>query len=310
MKIFFSVVCTFFFLNAKTQPVFIDSIITKNSLEYSIGALAHDSMKGRLTAMPETKNAANFIAARFEKAGLRPLAGNDGFFSRFPLKYQLKEETVLMHGINVFGAVKGNTSPDTVVIFCAHYDHIGLKKNIQQNDRDSVFNGANDNASGIALLIELAKYYTTLKANRYTLLFIAFSGEELGLLGSAYAAANVDQSYIHALVNIDMVGRPINSMTKNCMVIAEKSRLVIKQLNAQLDPEKKFFIPDQFPEQNLFSRSDHYSFSNVKNKIFLTASSPRDKYYHTLGDEFSTIDFDFLLSTAKKIAIACKIFIQ
>ena len=94
------------------------------------------------------------------------------------------------------------------------------------------------------------------------------------------------------------------------MVIAKRPRPVIKKLNAEIYPQKDFFIRDMFPAQNLFTRSDQYSFNEVENNVFFTTSSALDNYYHTLDDEFSTIDFDFLLLVAKNAALGCKIFIQ
>jgi hypothetical protein len=85
---------------------------------------------------------------------------------------------------------------------------------------------------------------------------------------------------------------------------------VIKKLNAGIYPQKGFFIHDMFPAQNLFTRSDQYSFKDVENNLFFTTSSALDNYYHTLEDEYSTIDFDFLLLTTKNIALGCKTYIQ
>jgi len=305
LSIFYILLC----FTSTSQSTLIDSIITKASLEYTVSALANDSMKGRFTGMPETIKAANFIASRFETAGLKTLAGNDKFFSYYPLKFLVDDKIELVDAINVIGAIRGMGSPDTVVIFCAHYDHKGVNRAAFRS-QDSVFNGANDNASGVALLIELAQYYVAIKNNRYTLVFIAFSGEELGLLGSAYTVSNMDQSYVHAVINFDMVGRPIDKWTKQCMVVAEEPKPVIKKLNARIYPQKGFFMDDNYPEQNLFRRSDHYSFNKVKNKIFLTTSSPYDIYYHTVKDEFNTIDFDFLLLATKNIALGCEIYLH
>ncbi len=310
MKTVLLLFCIILCFTARSQSRLIDSIITKESLVFSLSTLAHDSMRGRYTAMPETKHAADFIAERFKKAGLMELEGADGFFDYYPLKYQLGNDTTLVQAVNVVAALKGKESPDTIVIFCAHYDHIGIKRPLENADKDSIFNGANDNASGVALLIELAKYYAAIKLNRYTLVFIAFSGEELGLLGSAHMAFSIDQSYIHAVLNFDMIGRPLNSFTKKCMVIAERPKPVIKKLNAQLYPKNGFFMDDMYPMENMFTRSDHYSFTKVANRIFFTATSPIDKYYHTVKDEVSTIDFNFLLTATKNIAHCCRIFLQ
>lgn len=310
MKIILSILFILIFITGRSQGSFIDSIITKESLKLTVSALCHDSMKGRFTGFRQTKKAAEFIAARFEEAGLKPLAGNDVFFDYYPLKFRKNDEISVGQAINVLGAIKGIESPDTVVIFSAHYDHVGVKNTVLENEKDSVYNGANDNASGVALLIELAKYYATLKINRYTLIFVAFSGEEQGLLGSAYMVSNMDQSFIHAVINFDMVGRPVDALSKYCMVIAEKARPVIRKLNAEINSKKAFFIGDSYPGLSLFTRSDHYSFDKVSTRIFFTTSSPSDQYYHTLKDGLETIDFDFLFTTTKNIAKACKIFIK
>ncbi len=310
MRTAFSIFYILLCFTSRSQSISIDSIITKASLKFTVSALAHDSMRGRFTAMSETKDAANFIATRFKDAGLSTLAGKNGYFDYYPLKFKNDNDTTLVEAINVLGEIRGTENSDSVVIFCAHYDHIGVEDLILKNGTDSIYNGANDNASGVALLIELAKYYATLKTNRYTLVFIAFSGEELGLFGSAHTASNMDQSFIRAVINFDMVGRPIDKWNKKCMVVAEQPKPIIKTLNDQIRPQKSFFTGDHYPEENMFSRSDHYSFTKVKNRVFLTASSPYDKYYHTLKDEVDTIDFDFLLLTTKNIAKACKVFLQ
>ncbi len=310
MKILLSICCIFFFFTANSQTALIDSIITRESLTYSISALANDSMQGRPTGTAEAKNAATFIAEQFQKAGLKPVAGNDHFFSYYPLKYSVGNKIIPVNAINVIGAIRGNESPDTSIIFSAHYDHLGLKKFIRKDTGDSIYNGANDNASGVSVIIELAKYYTALKNNRYTLLFIAFSGEELGLLGSDYTSKHLDLSHVKTVINFDMVGRPIKDRGDHCMVIAEFSDPIIKKLNARLPKENKFFIYDQYPEEDLYERSDHYSFKEVKTSFSIICSSPYDEYYHTVEDEIGTIDFDFLLNAAKKIAIACEIFIK
>ena len=304
MKFLIPYIFASLFLNVRAQT--IDDIITKSSLYYSIAALSNDSMKGRLTCTPQATAAATFIASRFKDAGLNPLAGNDKYFSFYPLILNKHS----FEAINVVGAIPGKTNSDTIVIFSAHYDHIGIKQTNVGYIGDSVFNGANDNASGISVLIELAKYYAAIKTNKYTILFIAFSGEELGELGSADMATRVNPSLVNAVINFDMMGRPINNWTKKCMIIAQNPKPIIKKLNSQLKDEKHFFINDMFPNENLFARSDQYSFRIVKNCFGITATSPEDEFYHTVKDEIDTIDFDFLLSNTKKIAAACEVFLK
>lgn len=310
MKILLSIFFFFVSVNAKTQHTSIDSVITKESLTHTISALAHDSMKGRLTASAEALNAAKFIALQFENAGLKPVSGNDLFFAYYPLKYQIGNNIYPVQAINVIGALPGMESPDTLVIFCAHYDHIGQKELVQKNMKDSIYNGANDNASGVAVITELAKYYAANRINRYTLLFMAFSGEELGLLGSAYTYKQMNPDYIRAVINFDMVGRPLASDEDHCMVIAEFYQPIIRKLNAGLPDKKKFFVPDQYPDDHLNERSDHYSFNKIRTSFSIMCSSPYDEFYHSVQDEVGTIDFDFLLEATRKIAIACEAFIK
>ena len=174
---------------------------------------------------------------------------------------------------------------------------------------DSIYNGANDNASGVAVLIELAKYYSVLKANRFTLIFIAFSGEEMGLLGSGYQSRLINYDYLKAVINMDMVGRPIRKKFSKCMVLAEESKNIITVLNRQL-PKKKFFIADKFPGQELWMRSDNASFQRCKTAFSFMCSSPDNKYYHSPGDELNTINFPFLLLAAGNIARGCLAFIK
>src|SRR5205085_11808556 len=119
----------------------------------------------------------------------------------------------------------------------AHYDHIWISI---FTSYDRIMNGANDNASGVAMIIELAKYYKALDNNRYTLCFVAFSGEELGLLGSRAFAFSVNKEQVHAVINFDMVGRPISKRKQYAMVIGERADDIIARLNAQLQPENKF----------------------------------------------------------------------
>ena len=268
---------------------------------HSVSALSHDSMSGRATGSVGLHKAAQFIAGRFKEAGLSIVSGNNGYFSNYQIKVNGIDS--LITSSNIVGGLKGKISPDTIVIFSAHYDHIGHIKG--RSSKDTVFNGANDNASGTALLIELAKYYRSRNDNRYTILFVAFTDEEIGLVGSRQFVTRLDKTKVHAVINFDMVGRPINSNYRFAMVIGEYAQKAVSILNRELGSKKKFFIRDQFPYESLMYRMDHYSFPHYKNCFSIITSSPNDKYYHRLTDEFDTIDFPFLLMTTQNVAAAC-----
>jgi Zn-dependent M28 family amino/carboxypeptidase len=98
--------------------------------------------------------------------------------------------------------LKGKSKPEEYVVFSAHYDHLGMKK----NGDDKVYNGANDDASGVTAIIALAKYFKELNKNERTIIFVAFTGEEVGGYGSSYFSENINPDKVVAMFNIEMIG--------------------------------------------------------------------------------------------------------
>lgn len=298
-----------------SQDSLLDAVINKASLEQLVGTLASDSFEGRFTGSFHAGKAAEFIANEFQNAGLLPVEGNEGYFMRF---YGIGNSQV---GINVVAALKGTTRPEEVVIFCAHYDHVGTRSTNPHPSfasgyvgrrGDTIYNGANDNASGTAAVIGLARYFGQIKNNERTILFIAFAGEELGLLGSKAMASVVTPTAITAVVNIEMIGRARSRKKRNPYITGSNLSNFQKLINKRLfeaNPEhygKKFFSDDNYSSQNLFQRSDNYWFAErgIPSHTIL-ATSPTDKYYHSQGDETSTLDFDLMGNIVKAIAMGC-----
>lgn len=299
----------------RAQDSLLDAVINKATLEQLVGTLASDSFKGRFTGSIHAGKAAEFIAGEFKNAGLSPIEGNQGYYMFFTGSKQSQI------GVNVVAALKGKTRPEEVVIFCAHYDHIGTRSTNPYpgfsggyigRRGDTIYNGANDNASGTAAVIGLARYFSQLGNNERTLLFIAFAGEELGLLGSKAMASMVIPEAITAVVNIEMVGRPISKRKKKPYITGSNLSNLQKLLNKRLyesNPEvygKRFFIDDSYATQNLFQRSDNYWFAQkgIPSHTIL-ATSPTDIYYHSQSDETSTLDFDFMSGIVRAIALGC-----
>ena len=313
MKLF---LCIIFFcpLLSKAQSWLADSMIKINSLQASVSFLANDDLQGRLTGTDAALQAAKFIAEKMDTAGLKPLPGKQNYFDSFPASNYGKK----INGLNVIGFLPGNAANDSLVIFSAHYDHIGKGNDVQYNKDyrydDEIFNGANDNATGVAALLELAKYYGAQKTNRYNILFIAFAGEELGLQGSTAYVNKIKPGLVKAVINLEMLGIPTN---ENCFVISLGNRQRLKNsLNTSLttrlsSAEKNFFVTDPYIDDNLSYRSDHYPFARkIKNAFTIMATSPTDEFYHTVDDEYETIDFYFLLKATRNIALACESFIR
>ncbi|MCE2772022.1 MAG: M28 family peptidase [Bacteroidetes bacterium] len=200
--------------------------ISVDRLKKDVTYLASDKLKGRGTSSKGEQKAAKYIASEFKKAGLQP-KGTDGYYYPFTFKSStnphdtstanLKERK----GKNVVGYLD-NGAKYTVVIG-AHYDHLGLghdRNSTDANGKGKIHNGADDNASGTAGVMELARYYAgNNRKEAFNFLFICFSGEELGLMGSKKFCEKptIDLSTINYMINMDMVGR-LNDSTKALMI--------------------------------------------------------------------------------------------
>lgn len=173
--------------------------------------LASDAMNGRGTGSPENASAAQYIENQFRRYGLKPL-GTTGFRQSFTAKVRrVVVPDSLRPAENVIGFLD-NGAPYTIVVG-AHYDHLGMGRQGSSLDslpQGKIHNGADDNASGVAGLLELARYYAgNRKKEPYNLLFMAFGAEELGLQGSRYFLNNptLPLATLNFMVCMDMIGR-------------------------------------------------------------------------------------------------------
>ncbi|MBV1888067.1 MAG: M28 family peptidase, partial [Urechidicola sp.] len=188
-----------------------------NLIESDVEFLANDLLEGRQTGTEGEKKASEFIAARFKSLDIEPM-GTEGYFQEFtftprkdPHSKASYTDTVAkstITGRNVIGFIDNKS--DKTIIIGAHYDHLGYGENggsLHTGDKE-IHNGADDNASGVAVLLNLAdKLRKTNTNNNY--LLMAFSGEEMGLLGSNYFVKNgtIDLKSANYMINMDMVGR-------------------------------------------------------------------------------------------------------
>lgn len=176
-----------------------------------VQVLAADSLEGRGTATVGEIKAANYIAGWFRQAGLEPKGGAGSFFQPFGTVIHYEGVPHQVTARNVAGYLD-NGAEKTIVIG-AHYDHLGKgfqPGSLTAEGKNLIHNGADDNASGVAGLIELARYFAGNKVKeKYNILFVAFSGEELGLLGSKFYASHptIPMESVACMINMDMIGR-------------------------------------------------------------------------------------------------------
>jgi Zn-dependent M28 family amino/carboxypeptidase len=254
--------------------------------------LSDDRLAGRMTGSPGADTAAAYLARRFQQVGLQPAAG--GWFQAFTVA---KEAPMAQHarlaglrGKNVIGLLPGRDPVlrNQTVIVGAHYDHLGLGEfgSLDPDSTGRVHNGADDNASGTAMLIQIAARLAASPPAR-TVVFIGFSGEELGLLGSSY--------YVHqpiyplattiAMINLDMVGR-----LRNKRLIVYGSRTA-KEFPALLDSLNWYAGFDLKARGDGYGPSDQSSFYAAGRPVLHIFTDLHEDYHRTT-DDWQKINLD------------------
>lgn len=201
---------------------------------------------------------------------------------------------------NVVGVLPGDSMPDKIVAYTSHYDHMGVDP---RERRDSILNGANDNASGTTAVVLLARYFSQVKNNNRTLLFCAFAGEEWGLLGSREFMKEINPKAVVAGVNIEMIGIAQYGKKKVFITGQDQSPLG-KTLARSLSAAGLRVIRERDPERQLYSRSDNYSFVKAGAPAHtIMSSDDEDRCYHQPCDEVKRINFEHLVAVVRAIAI-------
>jgi len=225
--------------------------------------------------------------------------------SKIPASFDI---TILQNSINmplanVVGIIPGKSLPKEYVIFSGHYDHLGINsRGIVQGD--SIFNGANDDAAGTTGMIMLAKYFKKLNNNARTLVFAAFTAEEVGGFGASYFSKVFDPLTVKAMFNLEMIGTE-SKWGKNSAYITgfEKSDMgAILQKN--LEGTAFQFYPDPYTNQNLFYRSDNATLARLGVPAHTISTSKMDSEpnYHKASDEVQTLDLNNMTEVIKAIA--------
>ena len=175
----------------------------------------------------------------------------------FSANYQVKNEVITSH--NVVARLEGSTHPDETIIYSGHWDHIGVGEPDARGDR--IFNGAMDNASGTAALVELARGFATQPKPQRSVLFLAVTAEEKGLLGSEYYASNPLYPLAKTVAVINMDGMSPYSPSRDFGIYGTAKVELLDQLKDVAKAWDIRYTPDTKPEAGLFFRSDHFPFA-------------------------------------------------
>ncbi|MGM5469107.1 M28 family peptidase [Flavobacteriaceae bacterium LMO-SS05] len=267
---------------------------TENKIKEDVTFLADDKLEGRQTGTLGEKKAAEYIAQRFSDLGLEA-KGTDGYFQSFSFKpktdpHQEVSYTVIgndstLTGTNVMGFIN-NKAPYTVIIG-AHYDHLGYgaEGSLYRGEEKKIHNGADDNASGVAVMLNLAsKLKSFNKSNNY--LLMAFSGEEMGLLGSNYFTKNatLDITKMNYMLNMDMVGRLKQDST--LAVYGVGTSPILKQVVNSSNSRFKII-----ENESGVGPSDHTSFYNSEIPV-LHFFTGQHEDYHKPSDDSEKLNYE------------------
>lgn len=287
------------FLSAQQAPSPLEraaATITPEEISSSVGVLAHDSMGGRNTPSPGLEKSARWIAGELDAMGLEPGGDGGAYIQRWeytPRRADDGAQSESFHVPNVVGLVPGSDPrlKDQWVVFTAHFDHVSGPAD---QSGDDIYNGADDNASGTAAIMEIAEAFAALpEPPRRSVAFVLVSGEEKGLLGARYFAegASIPTQSMVADINADMVsmnwpdsifvfGREYSSLGPILdRTIGERSELQIH------------IMANRWPEMPLFRMSDQFAFVQQGIPAIFFFSGLHENL-HRPSDEPDRIDAD------------------
>jgi hypothetical protein len=280
------------------------------SVEQMLSALADDSMEGRATATRGSARAARYIAELRATGGLTP-AGDSGFFQRIPLALAARAgggpdrptlfpsfaalDTIpavrRLNAVNVVGIRKGSDPAlaNEAILIDAHYDHLGIRST--HAGGDSIFNGADDDASGTVAVLQIARALSAGPPPKRTVIFLATTGEEVGLLGTRWyiqqPAVPLQQTV--ANLEIEMIGRPdslAGGRGRGWLTGFARSTMGESFAAAGLP-----IVADKRLDQNFFERSDNNAFARLGVVAHTLSSFNMHGEYHEPSDDVSKVDF-------------------
>lgn len=288
-----------------------------------LSTLAADSMEGRYTGSPGALKAARFITREMTSIGLSP-AGDSGYYQK--VGYESKQDSrtqpdlkvlgsleavaalpagARVIGYNLIGVMRGSDPVlrDQIVVIAAHYDHLGIGKAV---NGDSIYNGADDDASGVTAVLEIARSLAT-NPPRRTVVFMTTNGEEQGILGTQWYVAHpkFPLAKMVAEMEVEMIGRP-DSLAGG----AGRAWLTGYDRSTMGDMLKAANVPivaDPYPQMHFFERSDNIVFAMMGIPAHTLSSYNLHSDYHAVTDDIDRIDFAHVTAVIRAGAAAARI---
>ncbi|MGL2992404.1 M28 family peptidase [Flavobacterium sp. TSSA_36] len=292
ISLFFALMLSFL---AQAQYQISENEVTRIETE-----LASDAMEGRGMFTPGIERASTFIENEFKRIGLTYYKELPTYRQDFLIKGKKAN--------NVIGIIPGKSKPNEYVIFSGHYDHLGMKT----SGKDTIFNGANDDASGITAVITLAEYFKKKNDNERTLIFVAFTGEETGGYGSSFFSNAINADQVVAMFNIEMIGTESKWGRNSAYITGFERSDFGTILQKNLVGSGFNFYQDPYPQEQLFYRSDNARLAalGVPAHTISTSKMDVEPNYHKVSDEVNTLDMNNMTEIIKSIAISSQSIIS
>lgn len=270
-------------IGCKSNAPVVAYKVEQQSVSKTLEFLASDELQGRGSGSAGIEKAALYLEKIFSENNIKP------YFSTYRDTLSNSPKTAY----NIVGYLEGNDPKlkKEFVVIGAHYDHIGLAQTAV--DGDNINNGANDNASGTTAVTEIVKYFGKTKSNKRSILFVFFSAEEEGLLGSKHLAKKLKEKNfsIYTMLNFEMIGVPMKRDFTAYITGYGKSNMASK-FNEYAGKNLIGFVQQELTYR-LFMASDNYPFFtefHVPAQTVCTFDFENFEYYHQVQDEFKLMD--------------------
>ena len=279
-----------------TTPTERGPALSQQDLKTWMEFLAGDALRGRASGSPEVLMAAGYLAAQMEAVGLTPLPGHNSYFHEFTFERGGTTYTEY----NVVGYLEGANPKKKAeyILIGGHYDHVGVGAAVEG---DSIYNGADDDASGTITMLGLAKMLAAGERPARSIVFAAWAAEEMGLMGSKAFAANppIALENMAVNVNLEMTGHAEQLGEGKVFMTGPQYSNLNTQISETLASNGFELIDDPFAAQNLFYRSDNASFISLKKEGDVNFGIPAhtlctwggEDHYHRPHDDPSTVNY-------------------
>ena len=282
------------------KEVSVEAVIDSITVRKHLYTLASDEMEGRGTGTPGIEKAAVYIENEFKRIGLTTFKDLETYRQTFTFQNRRTKEDITAS--NIIGVLEGKSKKDEFVIVSAHFDHLGIRK--KEGQLDSIYNGANDDASGVTGVLTLAEYFKNKGSNERTIVFVAFTGEEMGLVGSTHFGKGIVAEKFVAGINLEMIGKTPSFGPNTAWLTGFERSDFGKIIQKNLVGSGYQLFPDPYKKFNLFFRSDNASLARlgVPSHTFSTSPIDVDKDYHQASDEAETLNMTVITQTIKAVA--------